>query len=213
MDDNKKFIISKKIERTMENLKKNNMQAFYIEEKGQVGDKLQELLKAGDTVSCGGSMTLFEAGIIDRLRQDSYNFLDRYKPGLTPAQIRETFIESFSADAYICSSNAITESGELYNVDANSNRVAAMLFGPQNVIVIAGHNKIVKNLEEAAEWVRGIAAPANAKRLSYKTPCVQTGYCGNCKSADRICCSTVVMGHQKLKDRVKTIIVGEELGY
>lgn len=213
MDGNKKLIITKKIERTLENLKRNNMQAFYVEAKNQVADKLQELLQEGDTVSCGGSMTLFEAGIIDQLRSGRYNFLDRYKPDLTPAQIGDVFIGAFSADAYVCSSNAITENGELYNVDGNSNRVAAMLFGPKSVIIVAGHNKIVKNIEEAAERVRSIAAPANAVRLNCKTPCVQTGYCGNCKSEDRICCNYVVMGQQREKGRIKVVIVGEELGY
>jgi L-lactate utilization protein LutB len=213
MDGNKKLIFTKKIERTLENLEKNNMQAFYVESKTQIVDLVQELLQDGDTVSCGGSMTLFETGVIDHLRSNRYKFLDRYKPGLTRAQINDIFIASFSADAYVCSSNAITENGELYNVDGNSNRVAAMIYGPQNVIVVAGYNKIVRNVEEAAERVRSIAAPANAARLNSKTPCVQTGYCGNCKSEDRICCNTVVMGPQRQKGRIKVIIVGEELGY
>jgi L-lactate utilization protein LutB len=213
MDQNKKSIIMKRIERTLENLRKNNMQAFYVEEITQVVDKIQELLQEGDTVSCGGSMTLFEAGVIDHLRSDRYKFLDRYAPDLTRAQITDIFISSFSADAYVCSSNAITENGELYNVDGNSNRVAAMLFGPKSVIVVVGYNKIVRNIEDAAERVRSIAAPANAARLNCKTPCVQMGYCGDCKGEERICCNTVVMGQQREKGRIKVVIVGEELGY
>lgn len=213
MDQNKKLIIMKKIERTLKNLEENNMQAFYIEAKTQVADKLQELLHEGDTISCGGSMTLFETGAIDHLRSGRYNFLDRYKPGLTPEEIRDTFIGAFSANAYVCSTNAITEDGELYNMDGNSNRVAAMLFGPRSVIVVVGYNKVVKSIEEAVERVRSIAAPANATRLNCKTPCVQTGYCGDCKSEDRICCNSVVMRKQREKDRIKVIIVGEELGY
>lgn len=213
MDQNKKTLFQIKIEKTIQNLKKNNMLGLYVEKKEQVVDKVKELLNEGDTVTCGGSMSLFETGVIDHLRSERYQFLDRYVPGMTPADVRQLFIEAFTADAYLCSTNAITENGELYNVDSNSNRIAAMLFGPDNVIVIAGYNKIVRNLEEAEERVRSIAAPANCIRLNSKTPCVQTGHCESCNSEDKICRNYVIMATQKIKNRVKVILVGEELGY
>ena len=213
MDTNKKHIINKKIEKTLENLKRNNMQALYVDNKEQLADKIKELIEEGSTITCGGSMTLFETGIMEHLRSGRYHLYDRYKPELTPEQVREIFIEAFSSDAYICSSNAITEEGELYNVDGNSNRVAAMLYGPKNVIVVAGYNKIVKNLDEAVARVQSIAAPANAARLNCKTPCVEIGHCTSCKSKDRICSNYVVMAQQRDKDRIKVIIVGEEFGY
>lgn len=213
MDANKKAIIEKKIEKTLKNLERNKMQAFYVENKEQAVNKVKELIPEGAVVTCGGSMTLFETGIIEHLRSGRYNFLDRYKPGLTPEQIREIYIRAFSSDVYMCSTNAVTENGELYNVDGNSNRVAAMVYGPKSVIVVAGYNKIVKDIDEAVERVKRIAAPANATRLSHKTPCVNTGQCENCRTDDRICCNYVVMAQQRHKDRVKVIIVGEELGY
>lgn len=213
MDQNKKTVLDIKIARTMDNLIKNNMQAYYVETKEQVIDKIKELTKEGDTVTCGGSQTLFEAGVIEHLRSGRYNYLDRYEPGLSSEQITEIFRKAFSADVYICSSNAVTEKGELYNVDGSSNRVSAMVFGPKSVIVVAGLNKIVKNLDEAVQRVRNVAAPMNAVRLHRNTPCVHTGSCMDCSSESRICCNYVTMARQIIKDRVKVIIVGEELGY
>lgn len=213
MDQYKKAVLGIKISKTMDNLLKNNMQAYYVEKKEQVVEKIRELTKEGDTVTCGGSQTLFEAGVIDYLRSGRYNYLDRYEPGLSKEQIFDIFTQAFSADVYICSSNAITEKGELYNVDGNCNRVAAMVYGPKSVIVVAGYNKIVKNLEEAVNRVRNVAAPMNAVRLNRDTPCVHTGFCVDCSSEERICRSYVTMSSQAVKDRVKVIIVGEELGY
>ncbi len=224
MDNHAKAILEKRISKVTENLRKNNMQVHYVESKADVVDKVAELLKDGDTVGIGGSQSIFESGVIDFLRNGKYNFLDRYKEGLSRENIEKIFIESFSADAYICSSNAITENGELYNVDGNSNRVAAICYGPKSVIIIVGHNKIVKNLDEAVKRVKSIAAPANCDRLSCTTYCEEKGECmsflsdasdmaNGCNSTNRICCNYVVSAYQRKKDRIKVIIVGEELGY
>ncbi len=179
----------------------------------EAAEIIRELINDGDTVSVGGSMTLFEAGIIDMIRDGDYRFLDRYENGLTKEEIREVFIKSFDADVYITSTNAVTERGELYNIDGSGNRVAAMIYGPRSVIVLAGYNKIVKNLDEAKMRLEEIAAPANAIRLDMNTPCTATGRCMNCSSEDRICADTVIMARQRIKDRIKVILVGEELGY
>lgn len=224
MDINTKAIIGKRIDKTMKNLEKNNMQVHYVETKAQIPEKVCELLKDGDTVGVGGAMTLFESGVIDLLRSGRYKFLDRYEEGLTGEQINKIFIDSFSADAYISSANAITENGELYNVDGNSNRVAAICFGPKSVIIIAGYNKLVKDLNEAIIRVKTIAAPANATRLSCQTYCKEKGECmsfnghpgemeSGCSGPARICCNYVVSAYQRHKDRIKVILVGEELGY
>ncbi len=121
--------------------------------------------------------------------------------------------ESFYADTFLCSTNALTEAGELYNIDGNGSRVAPMIYGPKQVIIVAGINKIVKNLEEAEKRVRNYAAPLDAKRLNKKTPCVSLGYCVDCKSEERICNSFVVIKRQFTKDRIKVILVGKFLGY
>lgn len=213
MDSNIKWVIERKINRTMENLEKNNMEAFYVENEEELIEKISEFVKEGDTVSVGGSMTLFETGIIDFLRKGKYNFLDRYKEGLTSEQIKDIFRKSFLSDVYFTSSNAITEEGELYNVDGNGNRVAAMLYGPEKVVVVAGVNKIVKNVEEAIKRVKEVAAPANTVRLNKNTPCIKTGYCMSCMSSNRICNEYTLIKRQGMKGRIKVIIVGKELGY
>lgn len=189
------------------------MSAVYIESKDKVIDAVKAYMQEGETVGIGGSMTLFETGVIDYLRSGRFSFLDRYAPGLTNDEMQEIYRKSFFADTYITSTNAITEDGELYCVDGNGNRVAAMIYGPKSVIVIAGINKIVKDYEAAVDRVRRIAAPANATRLSCKTPCVHVGICQDCRSDDRICCSYTVFRQQRHKDRIKCIIVGEDLGY
>lgn len=213
MDKFLQAVITKRIERTLENIQKNNMLSFFAETKEQAVKKVEELLKPGATVTCGGSMTLFEAGIIEHLKSGRYNYLDRYAPGLTPEGLKEIYRKAFSADAYLTSSNAITENGELYNVDGNGNRIAAMIYGPESVIVVAGINKLVKNIDEAIERVKNIASPANNLRLNINNPCTKTGYCVNCNSPDRICSTAVVFGKQRMKDRIKVILVGEDLGY
>ncbi|WP_245755151.1 lactate utilization protein [Pelosinus propionicus] len=120
---------------------------------------------------------------------------------------------SFSADTFLCSTNALTEDGELYNIDGNGSRVAAMIYGPEQVIIVAGINKIVRNLEEAEKRVRNYAAPLDAKRLQKNTPCASLGYCVDCKSEERICNDFVVIKRQFTKGRIKVIIVGKQLGY
>lgn len=213
MDSNIKCVSDLIVKRTMENLEKNNIEAFYVEDETMVVDKVKELITEGDTVSVGGSTTLFETGVIDYLRCGKYNFLDRYEDGLTPADIKQVFRKSFSADAYFTSSNALTEDGELYNVDGNGNRVAAMMYGPDKVIVIVGLNKIVVDADAAIERNRNFSAPANAMRLNRDTPCTKVGYCMDCKSKDRICNNYVLIARQGMKGRIKVIIVGKDLGY
>lgn len=213
MDKNTEWVMEQKVKRTIENLEKNNMDAYFAQDEKALVEKISEFVTDGDTVSVGGSMTLFETGVIEFLRKGKFNFLDRYKEGLTAADTKDIFRKSFLADAYFVSSNAVTEKGELYNVDGNGNRVAAMLYGPDKVIVIVGVNKIVKDVDEAIKRTKGCAAPANTKRLNRNTPCTKVGYCVECSSDERICNDYVLMRRQAQKGRVKVIIVGKKLGY
>lgn len=213
MDNNLKWVNECRINRTIESLKKNNMNGYLANNKEEIVTMIESIIKKEDVVSCGGSMSLFEVGIIDYLREEQYNFLDRYEEGLSREEIENIFRQSFFADSYITSTNAITEKGELYNVDGNGNRVAAMLYGPKKVIVVVGVNKIVKDIDEAIRRNREIAAPANAKRLNRKTPCAKVGYCMDCNSNDRICNEYTIIKRQGNKDRVHVIFLNEELGY
>ena len=212
------------IEKTMSALRKNNMQAYFAEKKEDVADLVKTLIKKGDTVTHGGSVTLGECGIPALLSNGDYNYLDRKAPGITPQQVKELYAKTFSADVFFTSANAITENGLLYNVDGNSNRVAAIVYGPESVIVIAGVNKIVPDMNAAMNRLKTIAAPLNTKRLNCQTPCAKLGKCiaadkpdsligDGCKSPERICCNYVVTAQQRHKDRIKVIIVNENLGY
>lgn len=213
-----------RIKKTMENLEKNNMQAFCCENAQQAVELFKQLVKSGDTITHGGSETIKQLEIIDVLKNGEYNYLDRSKPGLTREQVEEIYRKAYFADVYLTSSNAVTENGELYNVDGNSNRISAILYGPKSVIVFVGYNKIVKNLDEAINRVKTIAAPANTVRLNCETPCSKTGECislkksspymtDGCSCDQRVCCNYAVSAQQRHKNRIKVIIVKEELGY
>lgn len=213
MDKNTDFVYEERVKRTIQNLEKNNIDGYFVQDEKELIDKIMEIAPEGSIVSVGGSMTLFETGVIDHLRSGRYNFLDRYKEGLSPEDIKDIYRKSFSADVYFASSNAITEDGELYNVDGTGNRVAAMIYGPDKVIIVAGINKIVKDVEEAISRNREMAAPANAKRLNRNTPCAKVGYCMDCSSQDRICTDYVLIRRQMKKGRIHVIFVNKELGY
>lgn len=223
MDNNQKILLEKKIEKTINALNNNRMQACYAPTAKDALQIVKDMIPHGSTVSMGGTKTAEQTGIKEMLKNGSYNFLDRSK-ATTPEEIMEIYRKTFSADYFVTSANAITENGELYNVDGNSNRVAAMLFGPSNVIVVAGYNKIVRNIDEAIIRVKTKAAPPNCVRLDINNYCASKGecvslkdpasdMCSGCNSDRRICCNYTIMAHQKNKDRVKVILVGEELGY
>lgn len=202
-----------RIQKTMDNLRLNKMKAYYVESREELYNIVRELVKNDSLITAGGSMTLKECGVIDLLKTEFSNaFLDR-SSGKDRADVEEIMRKAFVSDTFFASTNAVTENGELYNVDGNGNRVSAMIFGPGQVIIIAGVNKIVKNLDEARERVEKIAAPKNTVRLEKATPCVKTGKCEHCRSDDRICCSYVTLAQQRVPDRIKVILVNENLGY
>ncbi|MBR3994975.1 MAG: lactate utilization protein [Clostridia bacterium] len=213
MDENSRNIIDIKLKNTATALEKNNFKAYIANTKEEAVEILKTLLKKGDTIGLGGSVTLSELGVVELCRSSEYKLFDRYAPNLSPEMANEAMRNALLADVFITSTNAVTENGELYNVDGRANRVAAMLYGPLSVVVIAGYNKIVKDVEAAEKRVKEIAAPMNCVRLNRETPCTKTGSCMDCKSDGRICADKVIMARQMIKDRVKVILVGEELGY
>ncbi len=210
-----------RIERTMQALEKNGINATYVESRDKVVSLLKGMIPEGSVVSHGGSETLKECGVRDFLLTGYCKYLDRNQPGLTPEEITAIYRASFSADFYLTSSNAVTEKGELYNVDGNSNRIAAICYGPTKVIMVVGINKIVPDLDAAVRRVKEIAAPLNTKRLNCKTYCEAQGectgldgdMCSGCASNARICCNYLVSAKQRVAGRINVIIVGEELGY
>lgn len=213
--------MTEQIKRTMDALTHNRMNPHYVDTKAEVLPLVRSLLPEGCSVGVGGSMTLQETGVMELLRSGAYRFYDRYAPDLTPEQRNEVFREAAFADVFLCSSNAVTEQGELYNVDGHSNRIAALAFGPSRVVVIAGINKLVPDLPAAVRRVKEVAAPLNARRLHCDTYCNQAGHClhpqgsmnEGCASPQRICRNALVSAMQEDPQRLHVILVGEALGY
>ena len=213
-----------KVEKVMKNLERNRMKPYFCENREEAQALVKTLIKKGETISCGGSKTLDETGIYQMINSPDYNFLDRSAPGMTRPEVEEVYRQTFRADTFFMSTNALTENGELYNVDGNSNRVACIVYGPRQVIMVVGKNKIVPNINAAVERVKKSAAPPNTVRLSCDTPCAKLGecvslsnenafICDGCHGESRICCNYVISAQQRHKDRIKVIIVNENLGY
>ena len=213
MDNNVSWYIEKQIERTISNLEKHNMEGYFVNDEGELIDLLKKLIPEQSVVGVGDSMSLFETGVIDFIRNGNYKFLDKYREGISSEEKKEMYIKNFSADTFLSGTNALTEQGEIYNIDGNGSRVAPMIYGPKQVILVVGINKIARNIEEAEKRVRNYAAPIDAKRLNRNTPCTTLGYCVDCKSSNRICNDFVVIKGQFVKGRIKVVIVGKQLGY
>lgn len=216
-----KTINSMKIARTRKALEKNGMNTYLAEDHEELLDIIKNIVPEGSTVSCGGSVSLSEAGVTELLKSGRYNFLDRSAPGLTAEDIADIYTATHSADAFFTSSNAVTENGELYNVDGNANRVSCIAHGPKKVIVIVGVNKIVKDMDAAVYRVKTVAAPCNGIRLNTQTPCAITGKCiaangamtDGCSCEKRMCVHYLISAFQRNKERFHVIFLNEELGY
>ena len=205
--------MEERIQRTMSALERNNMKASHAESRDELFDIVRGLVKNDKLITAGGSVTLEESGVKQMLMTEFKGvYLDRSE-GKTPEEVEDILHKAFVSDTFFASSNAVTEDGELYNVDGRGNRVSAMIYGPTQVVLIVGVNKIVRDMEEAVCRVEQVAAPKNTRRLNSGTPCEITGSCAHCRSRGRICCSYVRMAQQRVKDRIKVIIVNESLGY
>lgn len=196
----------------IENLEKRGMEGYFFTDSKSCVDAVCKELPDGCSVSWGGSVTLTETGMMAALEAGNYERIDRMA-AKTPQESRELYARTVLSDYYFMSTNAITLDGELVNVDGKANRVACLAHGPSNVIIIAGMNKLVTNVEEGIQRARNIAAPANAKRLDKNTPCYATGRCGNCLSPDCMCSQIVITRKSMEKGRIKVYLVAENLGF
>lgn len=194
------------------NLNKRQMEGHYFATAKEAVDKALSLLPENATVGFGGSMTLSQTGMLDALKAcPSIQLLDRET---VPADQKDTiYRQQLCTDAYFMSSNAITANGELVNIDGTGNRVAALIFGPKEVIILAGMNKIVPSVEEAVSRVRNCATPPNCIRLNKKTPCAATGTCADCLSPECICNQVVITRRSGAKGRIKVLLIGEAFGF
>lgn len=200
--------------KTIESLKKNAFTAQYFSDSNKAIEYIKSMVSSAKTIGIGGSMTVAQLGLQDifiGLGKEVYN---HNLPGLTPPEKLEIMRKAILTDVYFSSANAITINGEIINIDATGNRVATMLFGPKKVIIVAGRNKIVEgDINSAIKRVKDWASPPNAKRLNFKTPCAETGFCSNCNSPDRICRIITILERKPRLTDFEVILINEDLGF
>lgn len=193
-------------------LKARKMDGYYCKTKEEASQKVLELIgKEKKLVTYGGSMTIENMGIKEQIEEAGHDLLKR-ELYTTPEEKRECYAKQTMADVYLMSTNAITLDGELVNIDGAGNRVACLSFGPTEVIMVVGMNKVVTDVSEGINRVHNFAAPPNTVRLNCNTPCSKTGQCGDCLT-DTICCQTVITRASRVPGRIKIVLVGEEMGY
>ncbi len=212
MNENREVRNRMLAEKVIKGLQSRNMEGFYAETKEDALKLALELIPTGSSVSWGGSMSIEEIGLKKAMREGDYIVYDR-DAAKSPEERREVEIKTFGCDYFLASSNAVTEDGILVNIDGNSNRVAAIAYGPKHVLMIVGMNKITKDVDAAIYRARNEAATINAQRFPVNTPCKVTGSCANCKSPDTVCCQFLTTRFSKHTGRIKIILVNENLGF
>ncbi|MEH1740769.1 lactate utilization protein [Fusobacterium varium] len=193
-------------------LNSRNMEAFLVGTKEEALKKALELIPEGSSVGWGGSASIEEIGLKEAIKNGKYKVVDR-EEGSSQEEAEKLMRDIFFCDYFLASSNAVSEDGVLVNVDGNSNRVAAICYGPKHVIMIIGMNKVVKSVEDAMSRARNTAAPLNAQRFDIDTPCKKTGCCYDCKKPDTVCCQILITRYSRHVGRIKVILVNEELGF
>ena len=192
----------------IKNLNKRNIQGYYCATREEALQKALELIPTKSSIGWGGSMTLEEIGLLEALKQGDYNAIDR-----TQGDPKEQASKIFTADYFLMSTNAITLDGELINIDGRANRICYLCYGPEHVLIIAGMNKVVPDVESGIQRVRNMATPPNTTRLHKDTPCAKVGRCMDCLVPDCICNQILITRRSGQTDRISVILVGEELGY
>lgn len=199
-------------QRLVSMLQKRHFEAYYCANAEEALAKVSELVPDGSTVAWGGSATIREMGITKLMHERELNVIDR-DLAPSPEKMVEMHRQGLLSDYFITSCNAISDDGVIVNVDGNGNRVAAMCFGPKNVIVICGTNKIAPSVEAAISRAREYAAPINAARFMGDTPCAKGGKCMNCTSPQSVCSQVLVTRLCKPAGRIKVVVVNEDWGF
>lgn len=197
----------------IKNLEKRQIQGFYCPTCEEAVTLANDMVSAGSSVSYGGSMTLSECGMMDALLNRADITLYDRSTAQTPEETADIYHKALSADYYFMSTNAVAATGELVNIDGTGNRAAALIYGPKEVIILAGMNKVSPDLATAMTRAKNTAAPLNSARLNCSTPCAATGVCGDCQSPDCVCAQTVITRRSRVANRIKIILIGESLGY
>ena len=190
-------------------LASRNMTGYYAADREEALKLALSLIPKGSTVTMGGALSAREIGLVDAVKGPDYRFIDRE----AYADRRAAMLAAYDADVFLSSTNAMTEDGILVNIDGNANRVSAIAQGPKKVVVIAGMNKVCKDLDSAMKRARNVAAPINAQRFGLNTPCSKTGACMDCKSPDTICCQFLITRYSRHAGRIHVILVNDNLGF
>lgn len=208
--------MDKKIADLFENLRKRNISGFYCDDNKQAADKILEIIPVSSSIGISGSLTLDQIAVVKRLSARGNKFFDQYKTGISREESLDLRRQGAQADYYLASANAISEAGELVFFSAYGNRTAGISYG-KNVIVVCGTNKLVKDIDTALKRAREYAAPLNCKRLNWNSPCFKDGLCRKeiCFPPDykRMCCQILIIEGEVLPDRLRMVLVGEELGF
>lgn len=195
-------------DKIIKGLESRQMKGYYAESREEALQIALDLIPEGSKIGKGGTVSVEEIGLLDVVKTEKYHFIDRTK--MDP---KAATLESYTADVFLGSVNAITEDGILVNIDGASNRVSAYAWGPEKLVLVVGMNKVAPDLDSALKRARNVAAPINAQRFDLDTPCKKTGSCFNCKSPDSICCQFLITRFSRLKDRIHVILVNDFLGY
>lgn len=215
MRNEKKWFIEGRAQRTIEALRNNGFDAIYVQTKEEALKKIMNLIPEESLVGIGGSVTIREIGLVDALVKRGNKLAEDWLKKYSMEEKLSIRRQQLTADVFLTSSNAVTEDGELINIDGMGNRVAAMMFGPKKVIVVAGINKIVKDSYEGIERIRNISTPMNVKRVGGETPCLLTGTCDldECKPPNRHCHIITIIEKRPMKTDTTIVLIGEELGF
>ena len=201
-----------RMKRVKRALERNGIKAYVAKTGDEARRKALSLIRRGAAVGIGGSRTSEEIGLLDALRGGDYRLYDQYAPGLNLANSYQVRKDGAHAEYFVSGSNAITDDGKIVNIDGMGNRLAGFCFGPEKVIIVAGRNKIVADVDAAVDRVRNVAAPMNARRFGLDTPCVKSGKCSDCASPQRICNLTLLIERQKPKGRITVILINKDRG-
>lgn len=196
----------------VKNLQSHHFEAYYCANKEEALSKALELIPKGASVGWGGALSAQQIGLLEAVSAGEYIAIDRDQ-AKSPEERVELQKKALLADVFITGANALSMDGQMVNIDGNGNRVAAIVYGPDTVLVIAGMNKAVDTLEDAVRRARTVAAPMNKQRFPMQTPCEVTGTCANCKSEGCICNQLLITRNSKPAGRIKVILVGQELGF
>ena len=213
MDPNKEWWIEEKVKKTIGNLETHEFKALFVKNKQGAVEEIWKHITPNQRVGVGGSVTIRELGILGQLEARGHTLYDHWKPGLSKEKVLEVRKSQMTSDLFLSSTNAVTLNGELVNIDFAGNRTNATTYGPGKVILVAGYNKIVEDVQEAIKRIKNVAAPINARRLNMDVPCAKVGKCVDCNSPNRICRVVVIHERKPALTDMLVILVGEELGY